>query len=155
MKINELDENGFYIVDHIEGDPPEYWTKDLVGDGYYKAQYQDAKLNKETGEFTSGNWVETSGPSAEDIESIKQARFSIASAEKVALMSYATDMIGALSDEIEGIEDNDDDVPEKLRTDLKAWKQYRVAVKNIDVSFAPDIEWPASPEATQIMPQLF
>ncbi|CNC24297.1 putative phage tail fiber assembly protein [Yersinia frederiksenii] len=55
-------------------------------------------------------------------------------------------MIGALSDEIETFEDNDDDVPEKLRTDLKAWKQYRVAVKNIDVSFAPDIEWPPQPE---------
>ncbi|WP_261373596.1 hypothetical protein [Yersinia rohdei] len=40
-------------------------------------------------------------------------------------MSHSTDMIGALSDEIEGLEDNDDNAPEKLRTDLKAWKQYR------------------------------
>ena len=44
------------------------------------------------------------------------------------------------------INDRSVDVPEKLRTDLKAWKQYRVAVKNIDVSLAPDIKWPASPE---------
>lgn len=150
MKINEIDKNGFYIVDHIEGERPTYWTKDLVGDGYYKAQYQDAKINKETGEFTSGSWVETSGPSAEDIENERGLLVAIASSEKVTLMSNATDMIGALSDEIEGLEDNDDDVPDKLRTDLKAWKQYRVAVKNIDVSFAPDIEWPASPEATLV-----
>ncbi|CQJ52452.1 putative phage tail fiber assembly protein [Yersinia rohdei] len=62
-------------------------------------------------------------------------------------MSHPTDMIGALSDEIEGLEDKDDNAPAKLRTDLKAWKQYRVAVKNIDVSLAPNIEWPVSPEA--------
>ncbi|WP_186366620.1 tail fiber assembly protein, partial [Yersinia thracica] len=31
-------------------------------------------------------------------------------------------------------------------TDLKAWKQYRVKVKNINVSLAPDIEWPVSPD---------
>ncbi|CNJ27302.1 putative phage tail fiber assembly protein [Yersinia rohdei] len=40
-------------------------------------------------------------------------------------MSHPTDMIGALSDEIEGLEDKDDNAPAKLRTDLKAWKQYR------------------------------
>ncbi|EPE8148380.1 tail fiber assembly protein [Yersinia enterocolitica] len=37
-------------------------------------------------------------------------------------------------------------MPDKLRTDLKAWKQYRVKVKNIDVSNAPNIEWPVPPE---------
>ncbi|EKN4046229.1 tail fiber assembly protein, partial [Yersinia enterocolitica] len=29
---------------------------------------------------------------------------------------------------------------------LKAWKQYRIAVKNVDVSLAPDIGWPTEPE---------
>ncbi|WP_390899270.1 tail fiber assembly protein [Yersinia mollaretii] len=57
-------------------------------------------------------------------------------------MSHASDMNGALSDEIEGLEDNNDAVPDKLRTDLKAWKQYRVKVKNVDVSLTSDIEWP-------------
>ncbi|HHH1307686.1 TPA: tail fiber assembly protein [Yersinia enterocolitica] len=37
-------------------------------------------------------------------------------------------------------------MPDKLRTDLKVWKQYRVKVKNINVSLAPDIEWPVAPE---------
>ncbi|MFW5389278.1 tail fiber assembly protein [Yersinia sp. 2542 StPb PI] len=66
--------------------------------------------------------------------------------EKLSLMSHASDMIGALSDEIEELEDSDDVVPDKFRADLKAWKQYRVKVKNIDVSLVPDIEWPESPD---------
>ncbi|EKN6398194.1 hypothetical protein DVQ00_17205 [Yersinia enterocolitica] len=51
-----------------------------------------------------------------------------------------------MADEIEGLEDSEEDVPVKLRSDLKAWKQYRVVVKNVDVSLAPDIEWPVAPE---------
>ena len=62
-------------------------------------------------------------------------------------MSHASDMIGAIADEIEGLEDSEEDVPVKLRSDLKAWKQYRVVVKNVDVSLAPNIEWPVSPDA--------
>ncbi len=65
-------------------------------------------------------------------------------------MSHASDMIGAISDEIEGLEDGGDDVPDKLRADLKAWKQYRVKVKNIDVSLAPNIEWTPSPEQNNL-----
>ncbi|WP_145556442.1 tail fiber assembly protein [Yersinia canariae] len=143
MKLNQLDNEGFFVVDHVEGELPDNWTADLVENGYYKAQYQNATINKETGEFTNGAWVETGGPSAEDIENAKQAQIAIASVKKVTLMSHASDMIGALSDEIEGLGDN---VPKKLRADLKAWKQYRVAVKNIDTSLAPDIEWPVVPE---------
>lgn len=94
----------------------------------------------------AGKWVETSGLSPEDIEKAKESLIAAANAEKTTLMSHASDMIGALLDEIEGLEDNDDVVPDKLSTDLKAWKQYRVKVKNVDVSLAPDIEWPTAPE---------
>ncbi|CNI32141.1 tail fiber assembly protein [Yersinia mollaretii] len=146
MKLNILDVQGFYIGDYVEGDLPDNWTADLVGNGYYKAQYQGAAKNEETGEWTVGKWVETSGPSPEDIEKVKESLIAAANAEKTTLMSHASVMIGALSDEIEGLEDNDDVVPDKLRTDLKAWKQYRVKVKNVDVSLAPDIEWPTAPE---------
>lgn len=62
------------------------------------------------------------------------------------MLSHASDMIGAITDEIEGLEEAEEDVPDKLRADLKAWKQYRVVVKNVDVSLAPDIEWPNQPE---------
>ena len=99
-----------------------------------------------TGEWTGGHWVEISGPSLEDIENVRESLIAIANAERSSLMSQASDMIGALSDEIEGLEDSNSDVPDKLRADLKAWKQYRVKVKNIDVSLTPDIEWPAAPE---------
>lgn len=146
IKINKLDAIGNFVCDHIEGDIPDNWTADLVGDGYYKAQYQGAIKNHETGEFTGGDWVETGGPSPEDVEILKELLIASANAEKASLMSHASDMIGAIADEIEGLEDSEEDVPDKLRTDLKAWKQYRVKVKNIDVSNAPNIEWPVPPE---------
>ncbi|EOI6407123.1 tail fiber assembly protein, partial [Yersinia enterocolitica] len=66
--------------------------------------------------------------------------------KQIAALSYASDIIGAITDEIEGLEESEEDVPDKLRSDLKAWKQYRVAVKNVDVSLAPDIEWSVAPE---------
>ncbi|WP_420071870.1 tail fiber assembly protein [Yersinia sp. 1252 StPb PI] len=150
MIINILSEEGFYVNDFIVGESgnilPDNWTSDLVGNGYYKAQYQNATANEDTGEWLGGKWVETSGPSLEDIENARESLIAAANLEKASLMSHASDMIGALSDEIEGLEDSDDVVPDKLRTDLKAWKQYRVKVKNIDVSLVPDLEWPIAPE---------
>ncbi|WP_019209169.1 tail fiber assembly protein [Yersinia massiliensis] len=146
QKVNEITADGFYICDHIEGELPSNWTIDLAGDGYYKAQYQNGSRNPETGEWTGGTWVETSGPSPEDIEILKESLIAAANVEKDSLMSHASDMIGAITDEIEGLEDSEEDVPVKLRSDLKAWKQYRVKVKNVDVSLAPDIEWPTAPE---------
>ncbi|HEN3468664.1 TPA: tail fiber assembly protein [Yersinia enterocolitica] len=146
MKLNILDDRGFYIEDHIEGEIPANWTADLVGNGYYKAQYQGGIKDPATGEWTGGHWVEISGPSLEDIENARESLIAIANAGRSSLMSQASDMIGALSDEIEGLEDSNSDVPDKLRADLKAWKQYRVKVKNIDVSLVPDIEWPVAPE---------
>ncbi|EPI8454515.1 tail fiber assembly protein [Yersinia enterocolitica] len=146
MKRNILDIDGFFVCDHIQGELPDNWTADLVGDGYYKAQYKNGSRNQETGEWTGGVWVETSGPSLEDIDNARNSLVALANTEKTSLMSQASDMIGALSDEIEWLEDSDDVVPDKLRTDLKVWKQYRVKVKNVDVSLVPDIEWPVAPE---------
>lgn len=146
MKLNILNSQGFYIEDHVEGDLPEFWTSGLVGNGYYKAQYQNATINNETGEFTDGEWVETGGPSLEDIENARELLIATANAERASIMAHASDMIGAISDEIEGLEESEEDVPVKLRSDLKAWKQYRVKVKNIDASLTPDIEWPTVPE---------
>ncbi|HHS7123801.1 TPA: tail fiber assembly protein [Yersinia enterocolitica] len=66
--------------------------------------------------------------------------------KQTAILSHASDIIAAITDEIEGLVDSEEDVPDKLRSDLKTWKQYRIAVKNADVSLAPDIEWPVAPE---------
>ncbi|WP_145553921.1 tail fiber assembly protein [Yersinia bercovieri] len=88
----------------------------------------------------NGEWL--SGP----VPQVVQQMIIEAREKQTVMLSHASDMIGALSDEIEGLEDSDDIVPDKLRADLKAWKQYRVKVKNVDVSLAPDIEWPVAPE---------
>ncbi|WP_404976023.1 tail fiber assembly protein [Yersinia intermedia] len=88
----------------------------------------------------NGEWLV--GPSPQ----VLQQMVIEARENQTTILSQASDMIGALSDEIEGLEDGGDDVPDKLRADLKAWKQYRVKVKNVDVSTAPNIEWPVSPD---------
>ncbi|EKN3982771.1 phage tail protein, partial [Yersinia enterocolitica] len=101
MKHNILDIDGFFVCDHIQGELPDNWTADLVGDGYYKAQYQNGSRNQETGEWTGGAWVETSGPSSEDIENARESLIAIANAEKSSLMSHASNVIDAIIDEIE------------------------------------------------------
>lgn len=83
-----------------------------------------------------GEWLLS--PSPEEIEQI----ITSAEAEKSYFLTRASNMIGAISDEIAELVENGSDVPEYLGSALKAWKQYRVAVKNIDVSLAPNIEWP-------------
>ncbi len=125
----------------------ETWPDDMnptPQDGYI--QMKSERPDNDYYATESGEWLKGPSPAA------LQLLIAEVAAEKSVLLSHASDMIGALLDEIEGLEDNDDNVLEKLRTDLKAWKQYRVAVKNIDVSFAPDIEWPLSPEQNNITP---
>ncbi|HDL7033663.1 TPA: tail fiber assembly protein [Yersinia enterocolitica] len=88
----------------------------------------------------NGEWLPGHAPQ------IVQQMLIEATQKQKDMLSHASDMIGAITDEIEGLEDAEEDVPDKLRADLKAWKQYRVVVKNVDVSLAPDIEWPVAPE---------
>ncbi|EKN4017429.1 tail fiber assembly protein, partial [Yersinia enterocolitica] len=88
----------------------------------------------------NGEWL--IGPAPQ----IVQQMLVEATQKQKDMLSHASDMIGAITDEIEGLVDSEEDVPDKLRSDLKAWKQYRVAVKNADVSLAPDIGWPTAPE---------
>ncbi|SUP83719.1 tail fiber assembly protein [Yersinia wautersii] len=137
-KLNKLDSDGFYIEDYIDGYLPKNWTADLVGDGYYKAQYQNAIVDPETGEWTGGVWVETSGPSTIDIAAQKSALIAQAKARKTKLIGDASDRIEILKDRIEAGEDK--------AAELKLWKSYRIALDDIDVSAAPDIEWPVSPD---------
>ncbi|ENO8657309.1 tail fiber assembly protein [Yersinia enterocolitica] len=88
----------------------------------------------------NGEWLPGPAPQV-----VKQMIIE-ATQKQTAILSHASDMIGAIADEIEGLVDSEEDVPVKLRSDLKAWKQYRVKVKNIDASLTPDIEWPTVPE---------
>ncbi|CNE41782.1 putative phage tail fiber assembly protein [Yersinia similis] len=138
MKLNILDSDGFYIEDYIDGYLPKNWTADLVGDGYYKAQYQNADIDPDTGEWTGGVWAETSGPSTIDISAQKAEFVTQAKLKKSKLISDASDRIEILKDRIEAGQDK--------AAELKLWKSYRIALDDIDVSAAPDIEWPVSPD---------
>ncbi|EKN6180761.1 TPA: tail fiber assembly protein [Yersinia enterocolitica] len=88
----------------------------------------------------NGEWLPGPAPR------VLQQMIIEATQKQTAILSHASDMIGAIADEIEGLEEAEEDVPDKLRSDLKAWKQYRVKVKNVDASLTPDIEWPVSPD---------
>lgn len=53
-------------------------------------------------------------------------------------MSDASDKIETLKDRIEAGQDK--------AAELTLWKSYRIALDDVDVSAAPDIEWPTAPE---------
>ncbi|CQR04064.1 putative phage tail fiber assembly protein [Yersinia mollaretii] len=110
----------------------------VLPEGYILMSGSRPDLTYYAGE--SGEWL--AGPSPH----VLQQMIAEAREKQTAILSHASDIISTLIDEIEGLEENGDIVPDKLRTDLKAWKQYRVKVKNVDVSLAPDIEWPIAPE---------
>ncbi|EOI7788766.1 tail fiber assembly protein, partial [Yersinia enterocolitica] len=50
----------------------------------------------------------------------------------------ASNKIETLKDRIEAGQDK--------AAELKLWKSYRIALDDVDVSAAPDIEWPVAPE---------
>ncbi|EMR8971219.1 tail fiber assembly protein, partial [Yersinia enterocolitica] len=79
-----------------------------------------------------GEWL--SGPSP----SQKAVFISQAKIDKSKLMSDASDKIETLKDRIEAGQDK--------AAELKLWKLYRIALDDVDVSAAPDIKWPVSPE---------
>lgn len=133
MKINKLDNNGFYIEDHVEGELPNHWTSDLVGNGYYKAQYQNAKQDIETGEYFGGTWVETSG---EDVEQNRQYLVNLSILKKNQLITEASTRISILNDRIE--------IGQDKIEELRLWKIYRLEVDDIDTSIDP-ITWPVIP----------
>ena len=39
------------------------------------------------------------------------------------------------------------DISEENKKKLSSWMAYKTAVKAVDVTTAPDINWPAQPEA--------
>ncbi|WP_320735090.1 tail fiber assembly protein [Enterobacter ludwigii] len=64
-----------------------------------------------------------------------------AKAQQSALMNAAGDAIAPLQDAV----DLDEATEEELLL-LKEWKKYRVSLNRLDLSTAPDIEWPEKPE---------
>lgn len=79
-------------------------------------------------------WVDLPPPTKENM-------VNMASDEKQRRMLEATAFIDPLSDAV----DLDMSTPEE-EVSLKAWRKYRVLLNRVDVSLAPDIEWPVKPE---------
>ncbi|EGT3137603.1 TPA: tail fiber assembly protein [Salmonella enterica] len=66
-----------------------------------------------------------------------------AESEKARLMQEATDAIVPLHDAV----DPDLDIAtDEERSQLLAWKKYRVQLNRVNPEDAPDIEWPVKPE---------
>ncbi|EPO7911765.1 TPA: tail fiber assembly protein [Citrobacter koseri] len=63
-----------------------------------------------------------------------------AKAQQSALMNAAGDAIAPLQDAVDL-----DEATEAELALLKEWKQYRVSLNRLDLSTAPDIEWPTQP----------
>ncbi|HFG0615254.1 TPA: tail fiber assembly protein [Yersinia enterocolitica] len=80
----------------------------------------------------NGEWLQ--GPSPV----VKAAAITQAKLDKSKLISDASDKIETLKDRIEAGQDK--------AAELKLWKSYRIALDDVDVSSAPDIEWPVSPD---------
>lgn len=91
------------------------------GDDYYASE--------------DGRWL--FGPSPEQRETI----IAKANTLKVALIAESSGNIAAIQDEIEF--DGDDG---SLASLVILWKKYRIEVRNVDTSTAPDIDWPVKPE---------
>ena len=66
----------------------------------------------------NGEWLV--GPSPQ----VQQQMVIEARENQTTILSQASDMIGALSDEIEGLEDGGDDVPDKVRSNQKVIDAY-------------------------------
>lgn len=83
-------------------------------------------------------WVDLPPLTAEQITEIKTINIAQAKADKMKLISNASNKIETLKDRIEAGQDK--------ASELKIWKSYRISLDDIDVNAAPDIEWPLAPE---------
>lgn len=89
--------------------------------------------------FISGRWV-FNGITIEQYQYTREDLIAKAEEQKQSLMSAAADAIAPLQDAEElGM------ATEVELTALTLWKHYRVMLNRLDISAAPDIEWPEQP----------
>ncbi|AHK21532.1 tail fiber assembly protein [Yersinia enterocolitica] len=70
----------------------------------------------------------------------KKHHLAEAGQKKRGLLNEASDKIQILQDSIElGL------VTETTKAELLAWRKYRVLIDQLDISNAPDINWPVTP----------
>ncbi|EOU3097277.1 tail fiber assembly protein [Yersinia enterocolitica] len=83
-------------------------------------------------------WADMPPPTAAQLAEIKAINIAQAKSDKTKLISDASNKIETLKDRIDAGQDK--------AAELKLWKAYRIALDDVDVSAAPDIEWPVAPE---------
>lgn len=89
-----------------------------------------ADIGKELYTYVNGKFVIYSPPALE-----------VAQQQKNTLLSTASAAIERLQDAIDI-----DDASDEEASLWKTWKQYRLALNRLDLSSAPNIEWPQPPE---------
>ncbi|MGL4486140.1 MAG: tail fiber assembly protein [Yersinia sp. (in: enterobacteria)] len=98
-----------------------------------------------------GHWVEMTEPRPDEqayateegvwqlgiSASTKASLISVATSQRTMLMSEASNKIDTLKDRI--------DMGQERTEELHAWQVYRMALDDIDIDKAPDIDWPNKP----------
>ncbi|WP_387467860.1 tail fiber assembly protein [Photorhabdus sp. RM323S] len=79
-------------------------------------------------------WADVPPPTKEELQ--QQAKF-----QKQQLIAEATNQIAPLQDVMDLNMANDEE-----KAQLLAWKKYQISLSRIDVTSAPDINWPKKPE---------
>jgi len=82
-------------------------------------------------------WGDIPPPTKEDLMSAAEKR-------KSSLMQIATAAIAPLQDAVDL-----DMTTEAEKAQLVAWKKYRALLNRVDISKAPDIAWPESPQKAE------
>ncbi|WP_241649679.1 tail fiber assembly protein [Rosenbergiella collisarenosi] len=77
-----------------------------------------------------------------DKEAEQKAAIDRANSEKAQRLQQATDTINPLQDAVDLEMATDEE-----KTQLTAWRKYRVLLTRVDASTAPDINWPQAPTA--------
>ncbi|TNH44713.1 tail fiber assembly protein [Photorhabdus luminescens] len=78
-------------------------------------------------------WADIPPPTKEELQ--QQAKF-----QKQQLIAEATNQIAPLQDAMDLNMASDEE-----KTQLEAWKKYQISLSRIDVTLAPDINWPKKP----------
>ncbi|WP_208951211.1 tail fiber assembly protein [Rahnella sp. ChDrAdgB13] len=130
---------GFYSESHKASyeASPNGWPDDAiaVSDDDYKALFEGQAKGKIITADSNGKPVLSDPPAPTQEELIAQA-----TTQRDSLMAIATSAIAPLQDAVDIDEATDEEIAL-----LKAWKKYRVALSRLDLSTAPDIEWPTQP----------
>ncbi len=135
-------EGGFYpedtlsYCDSIGGLPDDLEEVTQKEHGDFTGLNPDGKIpfyNKSTKKMI---WID-----APAIEHTQEQLITLTNQKKSSLMSEANKTIAPLQDAVDLAI-----ATEEETTQLIAWKNYRVLLNRVDISLAPDIDWPLAPD---------